>query len=70
MTSTTLAHRSTRSRTRVERGIYKRTTRDGTTRYEVVVVEDGRNRWQTFPSLVLARKGRAKAQATVDAAAP
>jgi hypothetical protein len=49
-------------RERVERGIYKRSTRDGkTTRYEVAFVDsDGRQRWRTVDRLQEARELRAE----------
>jgi hypothetical protein len=47
-------------RERVERGIYKRKTRDGETRYEVSYLDsDGRQRWRTVPTLREARTLRA-----------
>jgi hypothetical protein len=47
-------------RTRVERGIFKRTTRDGETRYEVSYLDsDGRQRWCTASTLTEARRLRA-----------
>ncbi len=47
-------------RERVERGIYKRKTHDGVTRYEVAYVDsDGRQRWRTVPTLREARTLRA-----------
>lgn len=43
-------------RTRVERGIFKRETRDGRIRYEVAYQDsDGRQRWKTTPTLGEAR---------------
>jgi hypothetical protein len=48
-------------RERVERGIYKRKTKDGVTRYEVAFVDsDGRQRWRTVPTLREARALRAE----------
>lgn len=47
-------------RERVERGIYKRKTTDGATRYEVAYVDpDGRQRWRTVATLREARTLRA-----------
>jgi hypothetical protein len=47
-------------RARVERGIYKRKTREGTIRYEVAYLDsDGRQRWRTVASLREARHVRA-----------
>jgi integrase len=47
-------------RTRVERGIYKRQTRNGATRYEVAFLDErGRQRWRTYGKLQEARKARA-----------
>ena len=47
-------------RVRVDRGIYKRTTKDGTTRYEVAFTDlDGRQRWRTAAKLQEARDLRA-----------
>jgi integrase len=55
------------SRVRVERGIYKRSTRSGETRYEIAFVDsDGRQRWRTVDRLQEARKLRAKLVAKVD----
>ena len=54
-------------RERVERGIYKRQTRDGTVRYEVAYVDtDGRQRWCTVAKLQDARKRRADLVSKVD----
>lgn len=51
----------TRLRERYERGIYRRRTRDGATRWEVSHVDrDGRQRWETLPTLTAARKRRAE----------
>src|SRR5919204_639454 len=50
------AERNSTLRERVERGIYKRTTRDGQTRYEISFVDqDGRQRWRTVGRLQEAR---------------
>lgn len=47
-------------RERVERGIYRRKTRDGETRYEVAFLDsDGRQRWRTVATLREARQLRA-----------
>jgi integrase len=47
-------------RERVERGIYRRKTRDGETRYEVAFVDsDGKQRWKTVDRLQEARQLRA-----------
>jgi integrase len=47
-------------RIRVERGIFKRTTRDGEVRYEVAFQDgDGRQRWRTVGKLQEARQLRA-----------
>lgn len=49
------------SRVRVERGIYKRQTRDGANRYEVAYLDsDGRQRWRTVEKLQEARDLRAE----------
>jgi Phage integrase, N-terminal SAM-like domain len=55
-------------RVRVERGIYKRTTKDGkTTRYEVAFVDgDGRQRWRTVGKIQDARRLRADLVSKVD----
>lgn len=54
-------HSHTKLRTRVERGIFKRTTRAGETRYEVSYVDsDGRQRWSTVATLTEARRLRAE----------
>jgi integrase len=50
---------SPKLRERVERGIYKRKTRDGQTRYEVAYLENGRQRWATVAKLQEARDLRA-----------
>src|SRR5438552_3807645 len=51
---------SNRLRERVERGIHKRKTRDGDTRYEVAYLDsDGRQRWRTCSKLAEARQLRA-----------
>jgi integrase len=48
-------------RERVERGIYKRKTKDGVTRYELAYLDsDGRQRWRTVSSLREARTLRAE----------
>jgi integrase len=48
------------ARVRVERGVYKRVTREGVTRYEVAFLDsDGRQRWRTVGSLREARLLRA-----------
>src|SRR6266498_3835966 len=48
-------------RERVERGIYKRDTRTGATRYEVAYLDsDGRQRWRTVATLREARQLRAE----------
>jgi integrase len=56
-----MQHKANPLRVRVERGIYKRTTRDGKkTRYEVAFVDsDGRQRWRTVDRLQEARDLRA-----------
>ena len=41
---------------RVERGIYKRETREGVTRYEAFLDSDSRQRWGTVGSLREARQ--------------
>lgn len=49
-----------RLREKVERGIYKRRTKDGETRYEVAFLDsDGRQRWRTVGKLQDARQLRA-----------
>jgi integrase len=54
-------------RERVERGIYKRKTRDGRVRYEVAFVNvDGKQRWRTVPRLQEARDLRDELRATVN----
>lgn len=57
-------HRSSKPgklRIRAERGIFKRTTRAGETRYEVSYTDsDGYQRWQTVPTLTEARRLRAE----------
>jgi integrase len=51
----------TRLRTRVERGIFKRQTRGGETRYEISYVDsDGHQRWRTVRTLTEARQLRAE----------
>jgi integrase len=51
----------TKLRTRVERGIFKRHTRDGETRYEIAYADsDGRQRWRTVRTLTEARQLRAE----------
>jgi integrase len=53
-------------RQRIERGIYKRTTRDGQPRYEVAYLDsDGRQRWRTVARLQEARELRATLVAKV-----
>lgn len=48
------------SRERVERGVWRRHTRDGATRYEVAFLDgDGRQRWRTVATLREARQLRA-----------
>ena len=48
-------------RERVERGVYRRKTRDGETRYEVTYLDsDSRQRWRTVSSLREARQLRAE----------
>ena len=48
-------------RVRVERGIFKRQTRDGATRYEVAYVDsDNKQRWRTVDKLQAARDLRAE----------
>jgi integrase len=48
-------------RVRVERGIYRRTTRDGRTRYEIAFLDrSGRQRWETVAKLSDARRRRAE----------
>lgn len=55
------ATKQTAFRTRVERGIFKRTTRDGATRYEVSYLDsDGYQRWRTVGTLAQARRLRAE----------
>jgi hypothetical protein len=50
-----------RLRTRVERGIFKRSTRNGETRYEVSYTDsDGYQRWRTVTTLTEARRLRAE----------
>src|SRR5438105_2429351 len=54
-------------RERVERSIYKRTTKTGETRYEVAFVDsDGRQRWRTVEKLQEARDLRAELVAKVN----
>lgn len=53
--------KQTAVRARVERGIFKRSTRDGLTRYDVSYLDsDGRQRWRTAGSLADARRLRAE----------
>jgi integrase len=48
-------------RVRVERGIYRRTTADGRTRYEIAYLDrSGRQRWETIAKLSDARRRRAE----------
>ncbi len=48
------------ARVRVERGVYRRTTKAGATRYEVAYLDaTGRQRWRTVAKLQEARKLRA-----------
>lgn len=55
------SNQAARLRTRVERGIFKRTTRAGETRYEVSYVDsDGHQRWSTVTTLTEARRLRAE----------
>src|SRR5689334_20205935 len=61
MTTTTSAYGTHRQRRRVERGIFKRTTRDGRVRYEVMYYDsDQRPRWRTASTLTEARLLRAE----------
>ena len=54
------ASQQTKLRVRVERGIFKRSTRDGETRYDVSYLDsDGRQRWRTAVTLTDARRLRA-----------
>jgi integrase len=54
------ASQQTKLRVRVERGIFKRSTRDGETRYDVSYLDsDGRQRWCTASTLTEARRLRA-----------
>lgn len=53
--------KQTAVRSRVERGIFKRSTRDGHTRYDVSFLDsDGRQRWRTAGTLADARRLRAE----------
>lgn len=53
--------KQTAVRSRVERGIFKRSTRDGATRYDVSYLDsDGRQRWRTAGTLADARRLRAE----------
>ena len=55
------ASKQTRLRSRVERGIFKRSTREGATRYDVSYLDsDGRQRWRTAATLADARRLRAE----------
>ena len=59
--TTTNRYGTHRQRRRVERGIFKRTTRDGRARYEVMYYDsDQRPRWRTTPTLTEARLLRAE----------
>src|SRR5688572_9102846 len=54
-------------RERVERGIYRRRTRDGATRYEIAYLDSsGRQRWRTVAKLQEARDLRAELVAKVN----
>jgi integrase len=61
------ASQSTRLRTKVEgeRGIYRRVTKDGETRYEVAFLDNGKQRWRTVGSLREAKLLRADLVARV-----
>ena len=51
----------TKLRVRVERGIFKRRTRDGATRHEISFTDsDGRQRWKTVGTITEARRLRAE----------
>jgi integrase len=55
------ASQQTKLRVRIERGIFKRQTRNGETRYEVSYVDsDSRQRWRTVRTLTEARQLRAE----------
>jgi len=55
------ASKQTKLRVRVDRGIFKRQTKDGETRYEVSFLDlDGRQRWMTVRRLSDARRLRAE----------
>jgi integrase len=55
------ASQQTKLRVRVERGIFKRSTREGETRYDVSYLDsDGRQRWCTASTLTEARRLRAE----------
>jgi integrase len=61
MTTTASTYGTHRQRRRVERGIFKRTTRDGRVRYEVMYYDsDHRPRWRTTDTLTEARLQRAE----------
>jgi integrase len=61
MTTTTNTYGTHRQRRRVERGIFKRTTRDGRVRYEVMYYDsDHQPRWRTASTLTEARLLRAE----------
>jgi integrase len=61
MTTTKNTYGTHRQRRRVERGIFKRTTRDGRARYEVMYYDsDHRPRWRTASTLTEARLLRAE----------
>ncbi|HZO79034.1 MAG TPA: site-specific integrase [Solirubrobacteraceae bacterium] len=61
MTATTSRYGTHRQRSRVERGIYKRITRSGESRYEVMFYDsDRRPRWRTTDTLTEARLLRAE----------
>jgi len=61
MTATANKYGTHRERRRVERGIFKRTTRDGRVRYEVMYYDsDRRPRWRTATTLTEARLLRAE----------
>jgi len=61
MTAPASRYGTHRQRRRVERGIFKRTTRDGRVRYEVMYYDsEQRPRWRTVPTLTDARLLRAE----------
>ncbi len=61
MTTAAAKYGTHRQRRRVERGIFKRTTRDGRVRYEVMYYDsDRRPRWRTTTTLTEARLLRAE----------